>query len=240
MKDLTNCSLITALNSLWIYSRRTRETGFGSAESTNCWPRRSPSVNAMLVTATLVASVTFSALLHPPTSQSRTDQVTGNPLDTVYSIRAVRLFWTFDMMSFFVAIFTIFRCLSTTAMSISGSHHFAGNLESWVAYEHTRYTRPLILCALFGVEAFASLDISNIPEDMQGTIQACCIIGPFMVLARAARTGSHEATLQTMLRRRVQRVLLLHRPVYFLEEILRLMVSPLALLFASGVYYKEL
>ncbi|BBN12351.1 hypothetical protein MPTK1_5g19380 [Marchantia polymorpha subsp. ruderalis] len=187
------------------------------------------SVNAVLVTASVIAGFQFLA---PATSLLQVDKS---------ALVWPRLFWTCYNLSFFFAIFTAFRCLGTTAIARPMAHRQVGNLESLLAYEQTRYTGPLHLCVMFGVVAFVSSAANNIPRQVRDVAWSCCPVGFFLVLVEFARnlTGSYEAYLHGRVQHRIQRGVILHIPCYVAREIIGLLLAPLTGLLTGISYYRH-
>ncbi|KAG6555744.1 hypothetical protein Mapa_002983 [Marchantia paleacea] len=186
------------------------------------------SVNAVLVTASVIAGFQFTT-------------AAGLLLVNKNVMRAMRLYWTFYFLSFFFAIFTIFRCLGTTAISTPMSHRQVGNLESLLGYEQTRYTGPLHLCVLFGVGTFVTSGWVNIPQELHDVMWNCTCLGVVLVVVEAGRnlTGSYEAYLHGMVRQRIQKALLLHVPYYLARELTGLLLAPVVGVLALATYYRH-
>ncbi|KAG6555742.1 hypothetical protein Mapa_002981 [Marchantia paleacea] len=162
------------------------------------------SVNAIMVTATLIGGLTFSAFL----------SVSLNT-DVMQNTRTLKMFWTFNCLSFFFSIYTIFCCLSTTVYSTRPLQRHVDDLQYQLAFEQTQNVLPLVPCTLFGFGAFVASGFGNLPSDFKRLMVICTVFGLLLVLVRAAHTL------------RVSYHVLAHKP---LTSSKRIFVGPIMLL----------
>ncbi|BFI21509.1 hypothetical protein MPTK1_8g03510 [Marchantia polymorpha subsp. ruderalis] len=141
-------------------------------------------VNAVLVAATLLGGVTFSALLQPPFGTAYG-----------YYARAVRFFWAYNCMSFYFSMYTILCCLGTTISTQQHTQRITGgtinttstSLRVFFAHEQAQLVVPLIFCVVSGVGAFVGAGYANLPPDTRTLMTVCTILGLLLVLVQAAR-----------------------------------------------------
>ncbi|KAL2607645.1 hypothetical protein R1flu_026218 [Riccia fluitans] len=126
------------------------------------------SLNTFLVTATLLAGLTFSAYLQPPIG---TD-------DEVITRKSVKLFWVFNSLSFFSAVYTILTSLRDTIQT----DDLYVKKSAYVGYVRIVGAVPLTLSVGFGIIAFLAAGYANVPSDSKQLMRACTIGGLLMVL----------------------------------------------------------
>ncbi|BFI41790.1 hypothetical protein MPTK2_8g02615 [Marchantia polymorpha subsp. ruderalis] len=141
------------------------------------------SVNAVLVAATLLGGVTFTAMLQPP-------------FDTEfrYRKRAVHFFWIYNCMSFYLSMYTILSCLGTTITTQQHKQRITGgsinttsaSLRVFFADEQAQLVVPLIFCVVTGVGAFVGAGYGNLPPDSRTLMTVCTILGLLLVFIQAA------------------------------------------------------
>ncbi|KAL2650556.1 hypothetical protein R1flu_018684 [Riccia fluitans] len=111
------------------------------------------SLNAFLVTATLLAGVTFSAYLQPPFGTGVGE----------YRSKPARLFWVFNGLAFFYAVFAILSSL-IFSIRISGPNmNLYDAHPNYVALVRLRCIVPLIMSVGFGIGAFVAAGYANLP-----------------------------------------------------------------------------
>ncbi|KAG6541186.1 hypothetical protein Mapa_017420 [Marchantia paleacea] len=132
------------------------------------------SVNAFLVTATLLAGITFAAYLQPPFGTAFGD----------YRSRAVKLFWTFNSLSFYFSVYTILRCLLTIMRS---DQIVLVDREEYFQLLRMEHAVPLILSVVLGIGAFVAAGYGNLPPESKGLMVACTVSGLLLVLFQAFR-----------------------------------------------------
>ncbi|OAE27565.1 hypothetical protein AXG93_2779s1130 [Marchantia polymorpha subsp. ruderalis] len=162
------------------------------------------SANAVLVAATLLGAVTFGALLQPPLGATYG-----------YKSRPVRIFWTYNCMSFYFSMYTILCCLGLVTtqhtqritggtkshMCITQDVHDAHeqaqlfskspmsmSLRVYYAQEQAQIVVPLIFCVVSGVGAFAAAGFGNLPPEARTLMLVTTILGLILVLIEALRS----------------------------------------------------
>ncbi|KAL2607652.1 hypothetical protein R1flu_026225 [Riccia fluitans] len=123
------------------------------------------SVNTFLVSVTLMAGLTFNAYLHPPIG---TDDVVDTRI-------VVKLFWIFNGLSFFLAVFTILTCLFHSIRDQSNGIKYS-HPDSWdlyVAIAREQGAVPLSLSVGCGIMAFVASGYANVPSDSKLLLIVC-------------------------------------------------------------------
>ncbi|KAL2607646.1 hypothetical protein R1flu_026219 [Riccia fluitans] len=138
------------------------------------------SVNAFLVTATLLAGLTFSAFLQPPTG----------PDDELHTRKAVKLFLVFNSLSFFSAVYTILISLFNTLES--DEIILVGLNSCYVAIIRVQGAVPLTLSVGFGILAFLTAGYASVPSDSKQLMTACTIGGLLIVFFELIRNLFHS------------------------------------------------
>ncbi|KAL3682060.1 hypothetical protein R1sor_000082, partial [Riccia sorocarpa] len=121
------------------------------------------SVNAYLVTATLLAGLTFSGSLQPPRSGDDGEQTS----------KSAQLFWTFNSLSFFFAVQCILTSLYQCIYSDEKLYLYGNSL--YLAMVRIQGAVPLTLSVGFGILAFVVAGFTNVPSDSKALITACAI-----------------------------------------------------------------
>ncbi|KAG6551203.1 hypothetical protein Mapa_007439 [Marchantia paleacea] len=139
------------------------------------------SINAVLVTATLLAGVTFSALLQPPFGTDGVGQ---------YNWNAVRCFWILDCLSFSFALYTILCCLGTTMRTMRSTQTQVGpkKLAAHLAMRQAHILMPLVGCLLLALGAFVAAGYGNLPRGDSSPMLVCTIFGISLVFTKALHT----------------------------------------------------
>ncbi|KAL2620490.1 hypothetical protein R1flu_000695 [Riccia fluitans] len=136
------------------------------------------SVNSFLVAATLVAGLTFSAYFQPP----------FGPEPGEYRSKAVRLFWTFNGLSFYFAVYTILFSLLSIMRSDRRSFNTITDARShYVALTRIHGAVPLTVSVGFGIGAFVAAGFANLPPQSWTLMLACTITGLLLVLIQLIR-----------------------------------------------------
>ncbi|KAL3681394.1 hypothetical protein R1sor_024350 [Riccia sorocarpa] len=137
------------------------------------------SVNSFLVAATLVAGLTFSAYFQPP----------FGPEPGEYRSKAVRLFWTFNGLSFYFAVYTILCSLLAIMRSDRRSFNTITDTarSHYVALVRIHGAVPLTVSVGFGVGAFVAAGYANSPPKSGRLMLACTITGLLVVLLQLLR-----------------------------------------------------
>ncbi|KAL2643472.1 hypothetical protein R1flu_011059 [Riccia fluitans] len=137
-------------------------------------------VNAFLVTATLLAGLTFSAYFQPPIG-------IDDELDTR---KSVKLFWVFNSLSFFLAVYTmltsLFHCIESDDIVSSLRDSF------YMGVVRVQGVVPLTLSVGFGIMAFVAAGYANVPSDGKQLMTACTIGGLLLLLFQLLQNLFHS------------------------------------------------
>ncbi|KAL3682062.1 hypothetical protein R1sor_000084 [Riccia sorocarpa] len=139
------------------------------------------SVNGFLVTATLLASVTFSGFLQPASSGTDGGEPTSKP---------AQLFWTFNSLSFFFAVHCLLTSLYYCIQSDDKCLPFLST--NYLVFVRVQGAVPLTLSVGFGILAFIFAGYANVPSDTKRLITASVIGGLLLVLFQLFRNLSQS------------------------------------------------
>ncbi|KAL2607647.1 hypothetical protein R1flu_026220 [Riccia fluitans] len=140
------------------------------------------SVNAFLVTATLLAGLTFSAYLQPPIGTH----------DEEHTRKPVKLFWVFNSLSFFFAVYTILTSLFHSIHDHSNEIIFSQRDLVQLGIVRIQGAVPLTLSVGFGIMAFVAAGYANVPSDSKQLMTTCTIGGLLLVLSQLLQNLFHS------------------------------------------------
>ncbi|KAL2608094.1 hypothetical protein R1flu_026667 [Riccia fluitans] len=140
------------------------------------------SVNTFLVTATLLAGLTFSAYLQPPIGTH----------DEEHTRKSVKLFWVFNSLSFFFAVYTILTSLFHSIHDQSNEIIFSQRDLVHVGIVRVQGAVPLTLSVGFGIMAFVAAGYANVPSDSKQLMTTCTIGGLLLVLSQLLQNLFHS------------------------------------------------